>query len=101
MRDMNRRTFFQSATLGAASLLTLPLTNSVAAEKTKWVIGCFNRPWTKWSYDEALDGIKGAGYQLTGLLTGQRGEAFTSSTATSEYLDRLKKRIAQHRRPKS
>ena len=67
----------------------------MAAEKTDWPIGCFYRPWTKWSYDAALDGIKAAGYKLTGLLTGQRGEAMTSANATPEYLDSLKKRSAQ------
>jgi sugar phosphate isomerase/epimerase len=92
---MNRRTFLQTATIGAASLASLSLTSVLAAEKLNWPIGCFNRPWTKWSYDDALDGIDAAGYKLTGLLTGQKGEAFTSSAATSEYLDGLKKRIAQ------
>ena len=38
---------------------------------------------------------KAAGYKLTGLLSGQGGEAFASSAATPEYLDGLKKRIAQ------
>jgi sugar phosphate isomerase/epimerase len=73
----------------------LPLARAFAAEKPNWSVGCFNRPWTKWSYDEALDGIKAAGYKLTGLLTGQRDEAFTSSAATPDYLAGLKKRIAQ------
>jgi sugar phosphate isomerase/epimerase len=66
-----------------------------AAEGADWPIGCFNRPWTKWSFDDALDGIAAAGYKLTGLLSAHRGEAFTSSSATPEYLDGLKKRIAQ------
>src|SRR5882762_3543108 len=92
---MNRCTFLHAATVGATSLASLSWTNAFAAEKPNWPIGCFNRPWTKWSYDEALDGIAAAGYKLTGLLTGQRGEAFTSSAATPEYLDGLKKRIAQ------
>ena len=92
---MNRRTFIQTATGGAASLASLSLSSALAAEKTNWPIGCFNRAWTKWSYDEALDGVKAAGYKLTGLLTGQRGEAFTASAATPEYLHGLKKRIAQ------
>lgn len=65
--------------------------------KNRWPIGCFNRPWTKWSYDDTLDAIKAAGFNLTGLLTGQRGEAFTSSGATRDYLDGLKKRIAERR----
>ena len=92
---MNRRTFLQTTATGAASLASLSITSALAAEKLNWPIGCFNRPWTKWSYDEALDGIAAAGYKLTGLLTGQKGEAFTSSAATPEYLDGLKKRIAQ------
>jgi len=92
---MNRRTFIETATVGAASIASLTLMSALAGEKTDWPIGCFNRAWTKWSYDDALDGIKAAGYKLTGLLTGQRGEAFTASTATPEYLDGLKKRIAQ------
>jgi sugar phosphate isomerase/epimerase len=92
---MNRRAFIQTATVGVVSLAGLSLTSALAAEKTNWPIGCFNRAWTQWSYDDALDGIKAAGYKLTGLLTGQRGEAFTSSAATPDYLDGLKKRIAQ------
>jgi sugar phosphate isomerase/epimerase len=90
---MNRRAFIR--TVAASSLATLPLCSNSAAEPPPWPIGCFNRAWTKWSFDDALDGIAAAGYKVTGLLTGQRGEAFTSATATPEYLDALKKRIAQ------
>lgn len=92
---MNRRAFIQTATAGAASLAGFSLTSAFAAEKPNWPIGCFNRAWARWSYDETLDAIKAAGYTLTGFLTPQRGEAFTSSAATSYYLDGLKKRIAQ------
>src|SRR6266568_1975690 len=94
---MNRRTFLQTATatISATAFAGLPLAKSFAAEPPQWAIGCFNRPWTKWSYDDALDGIAAAGYQLTGLLSAHRGEAFTSSAATPEYLAGLKKRIAQ------
>jgi sugar phosphate isomerase/epimerase len=92
-RAVNRRTFIQAATAGAASLAAL--SSVLAAERPSWPIGCFNRPWTKWSYDDALDGIAAAGYKVTGLLSGQRGEAFTSSAATPEYLEALRKRIAQ------
>jgi sugar phosphate isomerase/epimerase len=92
---MNRRTFIQTATAAAAAVAGAPWINAMAAEKPNWPIGCFNRPWTKWSYDEALDGIAAAGYKLTGLLSVHHGEQFTSSAATPEYLDGLKKRIAQ------
>jgi len=90
---MNRREFLRTTSVAAAAL-TLPMVNS--AEKRKgvaWPIGCFNRPWVKWSYDDALDGIKSAGYKLTGLLTVPKNEAFTLPTATPDYLDGLKKRI--------
>ncbi len=92
---MNRRRFLKVATITTTSVGSVAWTEAFAAEKPNWPIGGFNRPWTKWSYDEALDGIAAAGYKLTGLLTGQRDEAFTSSAATPEYLDGLKKRIAQ------
>ena len=92
---MNRRRFLATTTLAATSFAALPVPPVHAAEKTNWPIGCFNRPWAKWSYDDALDGVRDAGYKVTGLLTGQKDEVFTSSAATPEYLDGLKKRIAQ------
>ncbi len=93
-KNFNRRRFLQTTTLTTTALSTLSL-RVFAAEKPNWPIGCFNRAWTKWSYDDALDGIQAAGYKITGLLSAHTGEAFTSSAATPEYLDHLKKRIAQ------
>jgi L-ribulose-5-phosphate 3-epimerase len=95
---MNRRTFLQTAAVGVAAMGTTSLPGFVIGPGMPpklWPLGCFNRPWVKWSYDDALDGIAAAGYKVTGLLTGQKDEAFTSSAATPEYLDGLKKRIAQ------
>ena len=92
---MNRRTFLQTVATAGAGLFVAPWGDGLAAEPPKWPIGCFNRAWTKWSYDVALDGIAAAGYKLTGLLSGHRGEEFTSAAATPEYLDGLKRRIAQ------
>src|SRR5215207_7975398 len=87
---------FVSATATAAGLALLPRT-SFAAEKSipaRWPVGCFNRPWTKWTFDEALDSIKGAGYAWTGLLTATKTEVLTNSTATPESLAALKQKIA-------
>ena len=90
-----RRHFLATTAAGLAIGL---LPRSVfAAEKTaatRWPIGCFNRPWTKWSFDETLDAIKSAGYSSTGLLTPTRADVFTSSNATPEYLAALKAKIA-------
>jgi sugar phosphate isomerase/epimerase len=92
---MNRRAFIRTSAVLATSLSAKFSLSAPAADRPNWPIGCFNRAWTNWSYDDALDGIAAAGYKLTGLLSAHRGEAFTSSKATPEYLDGLKKRIAQ------
>ena len=100
--SMNRRQFIQTASLAATATTFLPLRRAPAAEKptgVTWPIGCFNRPWlgekTKpWGYDTALDGIKAAGYKLTGMLTRTPKEPFIGSDATPEYLAELKKKIA-------
>lgn len=91
---MNRRTFIKT-TIASTVVGATPLLNDAETKSTLWPIGCFNRAWTNWSYDEALDSIAAAGYKLTGLLSGHRGEVFTASSATPQYLDDLKKRIAQ------
>lgn len=95
---MNRRDFIQHA--AATSVLTtlgLSISTPTAAKGVKWPIGCFNRPWTKWSYDETLDGIKAAGYRLTGLLSPTKTDPFIRvirAEATPEYLAELKKKLA-------
>jgi sugar phosphate isomerase/epimerase len=90
---MNRRQFIHHSSITAA--ITLAGINSINTEAgVKWTIGCFNRPWTKWSFDETLDGIKAAGYKVTGLLSRTRQEPFIGAEATPEYLDGLKKKLA-------
>jgi sugar phosphate isomerase/epimerase len=95
--SFTRRHFLTTASAVAAATL-LPLAARAADKKaaTRWPIGCFNRPWTKWPYEQALDAIKAAGYEWTGLLTPtpSRGEVFTSANATPEYLASIKQQIA-------
>jgi sugar phosphate isomerase/epimerase len=92
---MNRRDFLQQSIAGgAATALGMSLSPSLGASAVKWPIGCFNRPWTKWSFDDTLKQIKAAGYQTTGLLTRTRDEPFIGADATPEYLAGLKQRIA-------
>jgi len=100
---MNRRQFLHATALATAAGAVFPLNTLPAPEKPKavnWPIGCFNRPWIggqdkPWGYDTALDGIKAAGYRLTGLLTRPgKDEPLLGSDATPEYLAGLKKRIA-------
>ena len=92
---MNRREFLQHTIVGgAASAVGLSLSHSLGATSVRWPIGCFNRPWTTWSFDEALTRIKAAGYTTMGLLTRTKDEPFMGADATPEYLARLKQRIA-------
>jgi sugar phosphate isomerase/epimerase len=88
---MNRREFIRQTTIVVAATTVLELD---AEAKVNWPIGCFNRPWTKWSFDETLKQIKAAGYKSTGLLSRMREEPFIGADATPEYLENLKKRIA-------
>jgi sugar phosphate isomerase/epimerase len=91
---MNRRAFLRHTLVsGAATAFGVSRAPSLDAG-VRWPIGCFNRPWTTWSFDEALTQIKAAGYQTTGLLTRTRDEPFIGADATPEYLARLKQRIA-------
>jgi sugar phosphate isomerase/epimerase len=79
---------------GAAAAVGASLSHAAGAAGVSWPIGCFNRPWTTWSFDQALTQIKAAGYRTTGLLTRTRDEPFIGADATPEYLVRLKQRIA-------
>jgi len=91
---MNRREFLHHTVgVGAAAAAGVCLTPSLGAS-VRWPIGCFNRPWTTWSFDETLKQIKAAGYRTTGLLTRTKDEPFIGADATPEYLARLKQRIA-------
>ena len=96
---MNRRKFVRNTAIATTATTILPLSISAASDKrAHWPIGAFNRPWAgdkkNWGYDAALDGMKAAGYRLTGLLTRTENQPFTGSDATNEYLADLKKKIA-------
>jgi sugar phosphate isomerase/epimerase len=64
--------------------------------EAKWQVGCFSRPWSQWSFDEALDSMQAAGFGLVGLLGGHTREPFIYSEATPETLDHLQQRIQAH-----
>lgn len=88
---MNRREFINQTMVAGAGIT---LAGSKATAKVKWEIGCFNRPWTRWSFDQTLKEIRAAGYKSTGLLSRTREEPFIGPDATPEYLSGLKDRLA-------
>ena len=80
---------------GAAALATAPALLAEPGPAAAWPIGCFNRPWTKWTFDETLEGHQGRGLRRsTGLLTRTKEDPFIGADATPEYLDGLKRAIA-------
>ncbi|MSU68847.1 MAG: sugar phosphate isomerase/epimerase, partial [Opitutaceae bacterium] len=88
---------FLTATTASLAVGLLPRNSMAATEPAatpRWPIGCFNRPWTKWSFDDTLDAIKAAGYTHTGLLSPTKDDVFTSANATPAYLAALKAKIA-------
>jgi sugar phosphate isomerase/epimerase len=92
---MNRREFLQHTVAGGAmGALGVSMSPSASARAVNWPIGCFNRPWTTWSFDDALRQIKAAGYQTMGLLSRTKSEPFIGADATPDYLASLKQRIA-------
>ncbi|HXY41356.1 MAG TPA: sugar phosphate isomerase/epimerase, partial [Vicinamibacteria bacterium] len=59
--ERTRREFIRESTTllaGAAVLAESPSLLAAPAAGVKWPIGCFNRPWTKWSFDDTLKAIK-------------------------------------------
>jgi sugar phosphate isomerase/epimerase len=85
---MRRREFIQQTALVAAATATL---NFTAEAEVNWPVGCFNRPWTKWSFEETLKQTKAAGYKTTGLLSRTKDAPFIAAEVTPEYLENLKK----------
>ncbi|MEN9812048.1 MAG: hypothetical protein RL479_734, partial [Verrucomicrobiota bacterium] len=64
----SRRAFLGQA-LAAAGATAVFRPTLPAATAPTWTIGCLNRPWTKWSCDAMLDGVKAAGFTEVGLQT--------------------------------
>jgi len=55
-------------------------------------LGCFNRPWSKFEYGDALAGIAAAGYDLTGTMR-QQGEALIDTDTTQEEVAALRAQV--------
>lgn len=95
--ERTRRDFIlESTTLlaGAALLTDAPSLLAAPTPGVSWPIGCFNRPWTKWTFDETLKSVKAAGYTTIGLLTRTEADPFIAADASPEYLDGLKRALA-------
>ena len=94
--ERTRREFLSETTLlaGAALLADAGSSLAAAAPGVSWPVGCMNRPWTRWTFDETLEAVKAAGYRTVGLLTPTKDDPFIGPEATPEYLEALKRKLA-------
>lgn len=90
---MKRREFLHR--VAAASLGWAASAKAQTRENANpsWRIGCFNRPWARFSFKEALSGVKAAGYRTIGLLTRHKEEPIIGADASAGYVKDLGKRI--------
>jgi len=93
--ERTRREFIrESGTLLVGAALVSGPSALRAAPGVRWPIGCFNRPWTRWSFDDTLKAIRVAGYGTIGLLTRTKADPFIAADASPEYLEALKQSLA-------
>lgn len=88
-RSLNRRDFLKAGAAVAAAGLANRLT---AAEAARYQLGCYTRPWAKFEYRAALDGIAAAGYKYAGLMTtrtksGKAGQLITCESTPEEVAE--------------
>lgn len=90
-----RRRFLETSALAVAAASLGPAARAAtSAAGRAWTVGCLNRPWTKWSADEMLDGVKAAGFRVIGLQTPTPADPFVAAAAKRDYLAALKDKIA-------
>jgi hypothetical protein len=68
--ERTRREFISESTVllaGAALLADAPSLLAAWTTAVNWPIGCFNRPWTKWTFEETL-AIKAAATRRQGAV---------------------------------
>ena len=92
--ERSRRQFIKQGVLLTGTALLAAEAPAAAVSPSRWPVGCMNRPWTKWSFDDTLAAVKAAGYPTIGLLTRTKDAPFIASDATPEYLDGLKRALA-------
>jgi sugar phosphate isomerase/epimerase len=91
---LTRRHFVRNVTLGLAACAAGRAASAAKPARPSLPIGCLNRPWTKWSVDDMLQGVHAAGYRLLGLQTPTPADPFNGPGASREYLLSLKQKIA-------
>jgi len=77
----SRRDFIRSSSLLGIAALAGPL-GTLAGPGPGYQLGCYTRPWDKFDYRTALDGIADAGFHYAGIMTA-KGKSWVIVTVDS------------------
>jgi sugar phosphate isomerase/epimerase len=78
-KTISRRHFIGSITLASAGVALIS-----SCKSSPYETGCFTRPWSKFDYRVAFDGIAGAGFTLAGLMGSDKGLIITADTTPEQ-----------------
>jgi len=70
--------------IGKVMLATTGVAFFSSCKKPSWQIGCFTRPWSKYDYRVAFDGIAEAGFGYVGLMSSKSGRIISSETTPEQ-----------------
>jgi sugar phosphate isomerase/epimerase len=96
-RRITRREFSVRAAIAGATLSVAP---ALATSRTESVfqVGCYTRPWDKFDYRVALDGIAEAGFKYAGLMTAKGKSWVIINVDTSvEEVETIRKEVASRK----
>ncbi len=65
----SRRRFLATGLTVAAASMTRRVTARDVTAPANWQLGCYTRPWDRFEYRVALDGIAEAGFPYAGIMT--------------------------------
>jgi sugar phosphate isomerase/epimerase len=55
-----------------------------SCKTSRWQIGCYTRPWAKYDFRVAFDGMAEAGFKFAGLMTSDKGRLITADTTAEQ-----------------
>ncbi len=67
----SRRRFLATGLTVAVASMTRRVTARDVTAPANWQLGCYTRPWDRFDYRVALDGIAEAGFPYAGIMTGK------------------------------
>lgn len=78
---ITRRQFIGNVVLATAGAALVSAANKPSS---RWQIGCYTRPWAKYDYRVAFDGMAEAGFKFAGLMTALGGNVVTLKTTPEQ-----------------